>query len=349
MITVVIPTLGRASLRDTLGALGEAHGRDVIVVDDRRAAAVPLDVPTGVRVLRSGGRGPAAARNVGWRAALTPWVVFLDDDVVPAAGWWEALRADLAGLGPEVGGSQGRLVVPLPAGRAPTDAERNTAALAEAEWITADMAYRREALVRAGGFDERFPHAYREDSDLALRVRRAGFRLVKGERVSVHPVREGGFWSSVRLQRGNASDALMRRLHGPGWRAAIRSSPARLPLHAATTITGLMAIALAPFPPPGGRVSGRLASLRESRHSGERRQGLRGARDTADHKGHGVRRSLCSVAVGVWVGLVGEFAWERIAPGPRTARETARMVVTSVVIPPVACFWRLIGELRGRR
>jgi hypothetical protein len=36
------------------------------------------------------------------------------------------------------------------------------------------MTYRRAALTEAGGFDERFPRAYREDADLALRVRDHG-------------------------------------------------------------------------------------------------------------------------------------------------------------------------------
>ncbi|MEU8382700.1 glycosyltransferase [Streptosporangium sp. NPDC048865] len=213
MITVVIPTVGRPSLAGTLAALGTAI--PVIVVDDRpegASAGLPR-MPDHVRTLRSGGRGPAAARNTGWRAAGTPWVAFLDDDVVPRPGWEEALRADLTGLPGDVGGSQGRIEVPLPPGRRPTDAERNTAALAGARWITADMAYRREALERTGGFDERFPRAYREDADLALRVTAAGYRLVRGERVTRHPVRDDGPWASVRLQRGNADDALMRHVH----------------------------------------------------------------------------------------------------------------------------------------
>ena len=47
---------------------------------------------------------------------------------------------------PEIAGSQGRVRVPLPEHRAPTDWERGTAGLATASWITADLAYRRAAL-----------------------------------------------------------------------------------------------------------------------------------------------------------------------------------------------------------
>ncbi|WP_285785760.1 glycosyltransferase [Microbispora sp. NBRC 16548] len=308
-VTVVIPTIGRPSLAATLAAVGS--GPEVIVVDDRRGAGRdPLPVPGHVRVLRSGGRGPAAARNAGWRAATTPWVVFLDDDVVPGPGWARALTDDLARLSENVGGSQGRLEVPLPAGRRPTDAERNTAGLAGADWITADMAYRRTALEATGGFDERFPGAYREDADLALRVEQAGFALVKGERLTRHPVRDDGFWSSVRFQRGNASDALMRHVHGRDWRAAIGGHPGRLKRHALTTGMGLLALALA--------ATG------------------------------GCRRRPAAVAGLAWLGLTAEFAWARIAPGPRTPEEIARMAATSVVIPPVACAHRIRGEVKVR-
>ncbi|MGW0197852.1 glycosyltransferase family 2 protein [Nonomuraea sp. NPDC003201] len=294
MITVVIPTIGRASLAD----------------------AIPKDVPVIV-VADTERRGPAAARNKGWRQARTPWVVFLDDDVVPAEGWLEAVIKDLAELPEDVGGSQGRIHVPLPEGRRPTDAERNTAALASAEWITADMAYRRTALEKVGGFDERFPRAYREDADLALRVMAAGFRLVKGERVTRHPVRDDGFWASVRFQRGNADDALMRRIHGPGWRSRIGAG-GLLPRHAVTAALGLSAVAIglaAAVMRPGGR-TGKGAAL---------------------------------LAATGWAALTARFAWERVAPGPRTPAEMIKMVVTSAIIPPVACLHRLRGELRERR
>ena len=139
--TAVIPTTGRENLRELLAALC-AGVQEVLVVDDRPAPADEIPVPGGgipVRVLRSGGRGPAGARNVGWAAARTEWVVFLDDDVLPGAGWAEALQRDLDGAAADVGAVQARISVPLPQHRAPTDWERCTAALAEARWITADI------------------------------------------------------------------------------------------------------------------------------------------------------------------------------------------------------------------
>ncbi|NJP91363.1 glycosyltransferase [Nonomuraea sp. FMUSA5-5] len=316
MITVVIPTIGRPTLCDTLAAVGP--GVPVIVVDDRADPTPALEpLPSNVRVVRSGGRGPAAARNVGWRAADTPWVVFLDDDVIPAPGWAEAVWKDLVDLPDDVAGSQGRIVVPLPSGRRPTDGERHTAGLSGALWVTADMAYRRAALEGAGGFDERFPRAYREDADLALRVMEAGHRLVMGERVTEHPVRDDGFWASVRFQRGNADDALMRRLHGPSWRSRIGGGPGRLRLHAATTAAGLSALLL-------GAAAGRPGA------------------------GRGPALAAWGAAA-VWAALTAEFAWRRIAPGPRNPEEVLRMAVTSVLIPPVACVHRLRGEWRVRR
>ncbi|MGP4025643.1 HAD-IIIA family hydrolase [Actinomadura sp. 3N407] len=320
--TVVIPTIGRESLRVTLDALlaglGGGNGRaphEIIVVDDRPAPGAPLPLPSGapqspgpeIRVIRSGGRGPAAARNAGWRAATTEWVAFLDDDVVPGHGWAAGLAADLAELPPEVGGSQGRVTVPLPGDRRPTDWERNTAALADADWITADMAYRRGVLAELGGFDERFRRAYREDADLALRAMDAGHGLVLGERRLTHPVRPAGFWASVRAQAGNADDVLMWRVHGGSWRTRAGEARGLLRRHVLTTAAGLLAAVLP-------------AAL------------------------HGRRCAATAlVAGGVWGALTARFAYERIRPGPPAPGEVTKMVVTSAVIPPAAVWHRLRG------
>ena len=93
---------------------------DVVVVDDRHldqdgpellklAAHLPASgAPWPVEVLRSGGRGPAAARNAGWRSVSATWVVFLDDDVELPAGWARALAGDLAAATPGVASARDR-------------------------------------------------------------------------------------------------------------------------------------------------------------------------------------------------------------------------------------------------
>lgn len=307
--TVVIPTVGRPSLVRLLESLDRSSGpapAEVILVDDRRAGAGGLDLPEvafPLRVLGGGGRGPAAARNAGWRAAATRWVSFLDDDVEVTAGWRAALAEDLRLLPPEAAASQGRIVVPLPADRRPTDWERNVAGLEHACWATADMVYRRDVLEEVGGFDERFPRAFREDADLGLRVTGAGWLILQGERHVLHPVRPAGPGVSVRLQAGNADDVLMRALHGPDWRALSFAGPGRNGRHAATALAGALAVT--------GLVTG--------------------------------RRRLAGPAAVCWAALTGEFAWSRIEPGPRTAREILLMAGTSAVIPAAAVWHSLRG------
>ena len=281
------------------------------MVDDRRRADAPLPVPPGVRVVRPArpGRGPAAARNAGWRACRADWIAFLDDDVEPAPGWLEALAADLAAAGPDVAGVQGRVVVPLPPDRRPTDWERNTRGLERARWATADLAYRREALEAAGGFDERFPRAYREDADLGLRITAAGRRIVTGERVVRHPVRPAPAWVSVAKQAGNADDVLMRALHGRAWRARAGVPAGRRPRHLAVAAAGALSVAA-------------LAARRPR---------------------------VGAVAGAAWLAGTAELAWARIAPGPRTPREVATMLWTSAAIPFAASGWWLAGHATLRR
>jgi len=315
--TVVVPTVGRASLESLLDVLARIEGprpAGVVVVDDRTAGE-PLELARlataipGLVLRRSGGGGPARARNVGWRTARTPWVSFLDDDVIPYDDWYLRLARDLADSGPRVAGIQGRVHVPLPTQRHPTDWERSTSVLANAAWITADMTYRHSALRAVGGFDERFPRAYREDADLGLRVLESGGRLVTGERCIRHPVRDTDDWVSVRQQAGNADDVLMRRLHGPSWRDRAAAPRGRRRRHLATTAAGLLAV---------GAAVGR-------------------------------RPRLASVGAAGWLLGVGELSVARIAPGPRDRAEVLRMVLTSIVIPGAASWHTGVGTWRHRR
>lgn len=312
---IVVPTVGRESLQRLGIALSQRDGpapAEVVVVDDRPHPCAALEVGGGlaVRVLASGGRGPAAARNVGWRATAARWVCFLDDDVVPGPRWRSELAADLA-VADAAGAVGSQAVIEVPAARPgrPTDDDRRTLRLASARWITADMAYRRDALVGVGGFDERFPRAYREDSDLAARIVAAGGAIARGSRRSLHPVAPASWWSSVRAQAGNRDDALLRRKYGRSWRTTVGEGPGRLPAHLATTAAGGVAV---------------LAAL------------LR--RDSA--------RRLAAM---LWLLLTAEFSARRWRAGPRSVVEALRISVTSALIPPVAVAHRLTGEWVFRR
>jgi glycosyltransferase involved in cell wall biosynthesis len=237
---VVIPSIGRPSLYALLQRLTAQGVPDITVVDDRTEGR--LAVPDGVRVVAGPGRGPAAARNAGWRTASAEWIAFLDDDVLVTDTWYADLLSDLdQPLG--VAGVQGRIEVPI-TGPRPSDREADTAKLASAHSVTADMAYRRAALVRVDGFDERFPRAYREDVDIAYRIAQSSGPVVIGRRTTIHPARDQTHWACLAAQRGNADDALLRRLYGPQWRRRLRLGRGRLPEYAALLAAAGAALAL---------------------------------------------------------------------------------------------------------
>jgi histidinol-phosphate phosphatase family protein len=236
-------------------------------------------------------------------------VSFLDDDVLPDEDWYETLLADLAAVdGEDVAGVEGRLSVPLPVDRRPTDWERGTAGLERSRWITADLSYRRVELSAVGGFDERFPRAFREDADLALRLGAEHGRVVTGRRHVTHPVRPADDLASLRQQRGNADDYLMRALHGPRWQRRAGAPVGRRWAHAAIAAAGAAAAV------------GLLAR----------------------------RPRLAALGAACWMVGTAEFAWRRIAPGPRDPAEVRRMLLTSAAIPVAATWHSARGALRHR-
>ena len=247
---LVVPTIGRPSLARLLTSLAAARGPQpdhIVLVDDRRNPGDALDVAAAgdlagrVTVVRGKAAGPAAARNRGWRLCNAPWVAFLDDDVTVDPDWFERLASDIAAAH-DAAATYGHVRVDLPTHRRLTDWERNVQGLQTARWITADCAYRRSVLAALHGFDERFPRAYREDADLALRAFSSGHTLVTGTRWVTHEVRPVDRWISVRLQAGNADDALMERLHGADWRERAGAARGAFSGHVVTAVLGALAV-----------------------------------------------------------------------------------------------------------
>jgi glycosyltransferase involved in cell wall biosynthesis len=308
---IVVPTVGRPSLARLLAGLAaepEAPVASITVVDDRPDGRpdelgnlLARDGRGEWQVVLTGGRGPAAARNAGWRAGASAWVVFLDDDVELQPGWGAALAADIAAAdAPGARNSVGAIRARLHEGRGlPT-------ALG---WPTADLAIRRTVLEELGGLEERFPQAFREDTDLELRARAAGWTDALGTRAIDHPPGSADRWTSVRRQRGNADDVLLARLHGRRWRARIGEPRGAFGGHVVAVAAGAVAA--------GALVCG--------------------------------RRRTAAAAGATWAGMTARFAWRRIAPGPKNPSDVVTMAITSAAIPPAAVYHRIAGHWRWRR
>jgi glycosyltransferase involved in cell wall biosynthesis len=234
-ISVVIPTyrrvlLLRRCLDAVLAQRFEPGGFEIIVVDDghtddTRALVAELASrsPVQLHYLRPAqGRGPAVARNCGWRAARAPLVAFTDDDTVPLPDWLAAGEATLRESG--VVAACGRVVVPR-VHEPPTDHELMTRGLETAEFVTANAFVRRDALEQVMGFDERFLRAWREDSDLQFRLARLGEVRRSEQAVVLHPVRPERWGVSLRQQHNTFFDALLYKKHPRLYRERIRPEP----------------------------------------------------------------------------------------------------------------------------
>ncbi len=187
-IAVVVPTYRRADrldrLLDALAAQTIPSERwELVVVDDSSAdsevdrvlATVSDRVPGRARVLstdRNG--GPAAARNLGWRSTDAPILGFLDDDVVPDAGW---LAGGLKAFAdPAVGVVQGQTRVPdgIELDKLPPWSLSREIEAAGPFFEACNIFYRRTALEAAGGFDE-VMRWWGEDTALGWKVVELGW------------------------------------------------------------------------------------------------------------------------------------------------------------------------------
>ena len=180
-VTVVVPThsrpAGLATLAESLRRQTLAPERfEVVVVDD--GSDPPARVDAGgldLRVVRHDTpRGPAAARNAGWRAGRAPLVAFIDDDCEATPGWLEAIAGAGAG-GPELLVVQGP-VEPTPSQRHELTPLSHTIEVGGPTrlFVSCNIVYSRPLLDATGGFDESFKKACGEDVELGLRALKAG-------------------------------------------------------------------------------------------------------------------------------------------------------------------------------
>ncbi len=295
---------------------GDAY--EIVVVDDGRTEdtrelvsdyAIRSAARGGpeLRYLQSQGtRGPAGARNRGWRAARGALIAFTDDDTIPDPDWLAQGEAAMAVRGRVA--AWGRVHVPLP--EQLTDNARNTAGLENAVFVTANAFVRTEALEAVGGFDERYERAWREDTDLyfALLDAYPHERAVVAapQALVVHPVREAPFLVSIGQQANMAFDALLWKKY-PTLYDRYVGMPRPPPNYLGIVLATLVAVAAAPLAPP-----------------------------------------IAGLGALVAVGLIVHFAVRRLRGLDKSPRQVADMLLSSIAIPYVSLYWRMVGAWRWR-
>jgi GT2 family glycosyltransferase len=225
-LSVVIPTLNRPdALRRTLADLLKQDypvDRWEIIVVDQSDVQVKLPPYSGIQVrhLLLDRKQSGAARNKGVEEANGEIIVFLDDDV-------EILTADFLRAHAEnyriadVGAVAGRVLQPwdkpverIRSWQVGRVTHRLLVVTANFNWDKrlekvegvqgCNFSVRKDVYRSVGGFDTAFPGtAYFEETDLAIRVRKAGYRIVFEPRAVVKhlAVKSGG-------QRHHAPDRL---------------------------------------------------------------------------------------------------------------------------------------------
>lgn len=198
--SVIVPAYNSINtIKDCLNALTHQsismEDYEIIVVDDGstdRTDNIVKKFP--VKYLRQANQGPAAARNHGAREAKGEIILFTDSDCVPASDWIEEMvrpfeKPDIVAVKGAYRTSQSALVARF----AQIEFEERFEILKRAKSIdmvdTYSAAYRRDLFWQAGGFDESFPVANNEDTDLSYKLSSAGHRMVFNQNAVVSHLR----------------------------------------------------------------------------------------------------------------------------------------------------------------
>jgi glycosyltransferase involved in cell wall biosynthesis len=166
-------------------------------------------------------KGPAAARNYGWLNARGKIVAFTDDDCTPDPYW---LRELVKHCNPNHDVAlTGKTIVPI--GKHPTDYETKHCLFTNRRFYNGQLCLHKNALIKAGGFDEQFSMAWREDSDLEFKFIDSNIPIKKVESaIVVHPVRSSPWGVSIKEQKKTMFNALLYKKHPSLYRRKINQT-----------------------------------------------------------------------------------------------------------------------------
>jgi GT2 family glycosyltransferase len=193
-LSVVIPTYNRPErLALCLKALAQVdYPRDqyeVVIVDDGsptdlEPVVAPFREQMTLSLIKQANAGPAKARNVGACHARGSYLVFTDDDCMPAADWLKAFAQQLA-LTPKAF-LGGHTINALPENLFSTVSQElidylyqyyNEQRQKPQFFASNNIAVAKDLFLALGGFDPSFPNAAAEDRELCDRWLHAGYPM----------------------------------------------------------------------------------------------------------------------------------------------------------------------------
>jgi GT2 family glycosyltransferase len=188
-VSVIIPTCERVD-RLTQCVRSIQGADEIVVADDShttRTRELLQRDHKHILWVQGPRKGPAANRNRGACQSSGDWLVFLDDDCLPAENWLSEIRKATAGC--DV--IEGKTVCPDRTNHPFEDVVENLTG--DLLW-SCNLAVSRSLFERLGGFDEDFLIAGGEDLEFARRLRISKSKIhFASNAIVYHPVRRLSF------------------------------------------------------------------------------------------------------------------------------------------------------------
>ena len=179
---------------------------EVIVVDDGSTdGTAKIAKKFDVKYIFQTNQGPAAARNKGADAAAAQIILFTDADCVPDHNWIREMVSpfsDREAIG--VKGAYKTRQTELAARFAQAEFEDRYDLLKKSSTIdmidTYSAAFRKDVFLNIGGFDQSFPVANNEDTDLSYRLSAKGYKMVFNQEAFVYHTHPNSFLKYLKLK-----------------------------------------------------------------------------------------------------------------------------------------------------
>lgn len=257
-VSIVVPTRARGQLlsncvRSLLAQNYPSDRFSILVVEDgtnegeKLIAGMAASPPVSVRYVRIPHKGLAAARNVGLELSREEIVAFIDDDAMATPEWLGRLVQGLleegvAGIGGRVSPEYPEHALEARMGKSGdlfwSSFNASPPTVQEVDYLPGgNMAFWRRALLEVRGLDTRYTKTvcWREETDVCLRLRRRGYRLLyDGEARIIHrAIRWANPWERFRpkLVWAMTRDDAYFRAKNYGWSGvwgALRSTAASI-------------------------------------------------------------------------------------------------------------------------